>query len=594
MVLRALVTAGGTREPIDDVRVVTNLSRGAFGASIAKALADRGVAVTLLGSKELLRSPERLDPRLTLAPFDAFADLQTSLSRLAPGMDLVFMAAAVADYSPVREGAGKLSSSSDELVVRMTKNPKLLSSLRDLCGIGATLVGFKLLSNVSPTELAEVARRQVVSARLDLTVANDLQQLGDTRHPIVLVDAQGPVASFDAPRDEVAERLVDAVLRRRGPTPPARVAGPGDSPTRESPAARDGRASLERARLRVLAVAARGDDREPLLQAALAARPDAALAAVVSPDLAIAPDALEPGLRAGTPDEVAGLTDLLARAALGGRAPWLVELPGDRALLLLDRAGALLLATEVDVARAELEAARPGVELAGVAPLLDGRAAGPRVAGLTVARPAGDPGLALLVRPSRRGQGAGEAALAALDARGRPALFLADDVDSIGFAVARGFGPPLRTGDLVALGPPSRRTDLVAAASLLLVDVAGRRVLLGRRLRAPWAGRWSLPGGKLEPGEDALAAARRELREETGLALGPVRPWATLVAHVGSEARAFRISCLVLPELAPAEPRPSDELDAAWIPLDVAPALSPMAPATRRALDALARVLRRA
>lgn len=594
MVLRALVTAGGTREPIDDVRVVTNLSRGAFGASIAKALADRGVEVTLLGSKELLRSPERLDPRLTLAPFDAFADLSTSLSRLAPGMDLVFMAAAVADYSPVREGAGKLSSSSDELVVRMTKNPKILSTLRDLCGIGATLVGFKLLSNVSPAELAEVARRQVVSARLDLTVANDLQQLGDARHPIVLVDAEGPVASFDAPRDEVAERLVDAVLRRRG-APAARVAAP---PPPESPAARDARAALERAGLRVRAVAARGDAAEPLLQAALAARPDAPLAAVVAPDLALAPDALEPDLRAGSSDEVTALTDLLARAALAGRAPWLIELPPtageDRALLLLDRAGALLLATEAQVARAELEAARPGLELDGLGPLLDGRAAGPRLAGLTLARDVEPAGLALFVRPSRRGQGAGEAALAALDARGRPALAAADDVLTTGFAAARGFGPPRAVGQLLALAPPSRRTDLVAAASLLLVDVTGRRVLLGRRLRAPWLGRWSLPGGKLEPGEDALAAARRELAEETGLTLGPVRPWATLVAHVGSDARAFRITCLVLPALAPAEPRPTDELDAAWIPLDVAPTLSPMAPATRRALEALAQVVRRA
>ena len=192
-------------------------SRGASGASIAKALADRGVEVTLLGSKELLRTPERLDPRLRLAPFDAFADLSTALSRLAPGMDLVFMAPAVADYSPVREGAGKLSSAKDELVVRMTKNPKLLSSLRDLCGIGATLVGFKLLSNVSPTELAEVARRAGAdhaargNAVYQYVLTEILPDAGlvalESFHALDVLLLFGPRAQAQAPERALAARM---------------------------------------------------------------------------------------------------------------------------------------------------------------------------------------------------------------------------------------------------------------------------------------------------------------------------------------------------------------------------------------------------
>ena len=150
MALLAIVTAGGTREPIDDVRFVTNLSKGRFGAAIARALADRGVEVVLLASAELASHPEWIDPRVPVVPFGSTSELDAAIdAEIARGTpDLLFMAAAVSDYAPVRV-EGKIRSDADELVIRMRRLPKILATLRDRCGRSTFLVGFKLLSGVS-------------------------------------------------------------------------------------------------------------------------------------------------------------------------------------------------------------------------------------------------------------------------------------------------------------------------------------------------------------------------------------------------------------------------------------------------------------
>ncbi|MFT4624445.1 MAG: phosphopantothenoylcysteine decarboxylase/phosphopantothenate--cysteine ligase, partial [Myxococcota bacterium] len=102
MIRTAVITAGGTSEPIDDVRVVTNLSTGRFGAQLANALAEAGVRVTLLASHALASHPEWVHPEVDLVPFGAFTDLRRALHAACDDRpDLVLMAAAVSDYAPV-------------------------------------------------------------------------------------------------------------------------------------------------------------------------------------------------------------------------------------------------------------------------------------------------------------------------------------------------------------------------------------------------------------------------------------------------------------------------------------------------------------
>ena len=144
--------------------------------------ADAGVETVLLAGYEARRATGTLPASVTVRPFDSFAELRAGLeAEAAAGADLLLMAAAVSDYSPV-PFTGKLSSGADEMILRMTRNPKLLDGLRSLFGDAARLVGFKLLSGVSRDELIAVASRQCRRASLDATVANDLAELGGADH----------------------------------------------------------------------------------------------------------------------------------------------------------------------------------------------------------------------------------------------------------------------------------------------------------------------------------------------------------------------------------------------------------------------------
>src|SRR5690349_14871638 len=101
--MRALVTAGGTRESLDEVRHIGNFSRGGFGFQIAKQLVARGIQTTLLGNKELIQSVKP-QTGMEMLPFVSFEDLYNSLQALIKSQkpEIIIMAAAVGDYSPKR------------------------------------------------------------------------------------------------------------------------------------------------------------------------------------------------------------------------------------------------------------------------------------------------------------------------------------------------------------------------------------------------------------------------------------------------------------------------------------------------------------
>lgn len=475
--LSALITAGGTREPIDDVRVLTNLSTGRFGAAIANALAERGVAVTLLGSQELLRSRTAIDPAVKRVPFASFHDLARVLAETiaADPPDLLFMAAAVSDYAPVR-AEGKIRSDAEELTLRLVRNPKLLTRLREQCGADTFLVGFKLLSGVSREELVSVARAQVAKANLDLSVANDLATFTETEHPVVLVGRDEAV-DVVGPRAQVAAGIVEHVLRIKAPglagaTPPARIVLPP----------------------------ARGE----------------------LPHLSW--DAIEAGSR-----------------SLGWPASARVEpvVQGGRAVAALVRAG-------------------------------EGEWVSPFV-------------------PSElRGQGVGDLLLERLDWFGWQLAVPASDPQLLAYCVERGYAVATREGELHLLRPPSLRDDLREAASVCVHDPLAKQVLLARRLTEPYLGYWAFPGGTLDEGESSLEAAARELREETGLDLAPLRPEAshTVCVAVGEGTPGYRVTNYLVRTRTALEAKASSEVEPEWLSLEEAVTRRPMAAGTRRVLRA--------
>ncbi|MGE0709897.1 MAG: phosphopantothenoylcysteine decarboxylase [Planctomycetota bacterium] len=555
---RALVTAGGTSEPVDEVRVLTNRSTGRLGAALAAALDRAGVETLLLGSKAMLaRRDVQLPPGVRVVPYESFRELEAALARETAAFrpDLVLMSAAVSDYSP-EPAAGKLSSAAEERALVLRKNPKLLARLREQCGPAAYLVGFKLLTGVTDEELERVARAQLEGAGLDLTVANDLRRLGGGQHPLLLVDRQGAEA-LSGPRELVAEQLVRALLARSGRTPaPAQAAR--WSPLPAALAEATGRGEWLRGSGLALAPTARAE------RAAGPAAWAAALARALATDASATPGESVSDFGLDLGDEVAWAP---ADPVAGARA-W------DEAQGAL-QARLARLGAEVPPADLELGPLLRGAELVGAI-------ARDRAAGWTTLAPRAG---ALEEQPWR------DAALVSLS---RERLLTTPEEAEL--AREHGFLPLPGAAVPGLREAPERWPRRGEGASICLFAPARGAVLLGRRLRPPYAGAWAFPGGAIEEGESAWEAARRELREETGLELEGVEPVARHVVWIGGEERVFRLECFAVPALTTPAPRACDELEPAWVELRELATRTPLTagvryvlgelPATRAALRA--------
>lgn len=188
--MKVLMTYGATRENIDGVRFITNLSTGATGAALAGAFAAAGLEVTCLCG-EAAKAPEG-EPRRTLR-FAGFADLDGKLRRLlaSGGYGAVVHLAAVSDYSVRRvkagglwaaPGGGKLPSEAPLMTVELKRNFKILDRLKGYAAAGGKrkplIIGFKLTAGADGAR-ALAAVKKLASA--DLVVHNDLRDLGEKR-----------------------------------------------------------------------------------------------------------------------------------------------------------------------------------------------------------------------------------------------------------------------------------------------------------------------------------------------------------------------------------------------------------------------------
>jgi len=199
-----VITAGGTKEYIDDVRYVSNFSSGRLGVALANQHAKMGYRVTLLAPNSTMQRFD-VDKGIEHQNFVTSEDLDNRLKSFGEGVLAVFQAAAVSDYVPLQVD-GKISSTEDELTVKMTRNKKILPELRNYFGVYTQLIGFKLLSHVEEEELIAVAVRQIETAGTDMCVANDLSDVGEERK-LHIVDATGLVGSVAGGLEMVADAI---------------------------------------------------------------------------------------------------------------------------------------------------------------------------------------------------------------------------------------------------------------------------------------------------------------------------------------------------------------------------------------------------
>jgi len=221
--LRVLVTAGGTREPIDPVRYIGNRSSGRQGVALALAAADRGADVTLVAAHadaDVLAAA-RSHPRIEVAHAGAAAELAAEVRARGTSADVIVMAAAVADYRVAEAAERKLAKeeTGGELTLRLVETDDILAALvRDRLP-GQTIVGFAAETETDAAALLDRARRKRRRKGVDLLAVNEVgwQKGFETAdNTVTLLGAdEAVIATVSGTKREVADALWDAVLSQR-------------------------------------------------------------------------------------------------------------------------------------------------------------------------------------------------------------------------------------------------------------------------------------------------------------------------------------------------------------------------------------------
>ena len=203
-----LVTAGGTREPIDAVRVLANRSSGKQGHAIALAAASRGALVTLITTVEM--TPARNG--ISQVQVETAQQMQDAVEKIAPSADVVVMAAAVADFRPVPIADGKWKKEDGVPPIVLEATPDILAGLGKMKRPGQVLVGFA----AETSNLVANAQGKLERKNLDLIVANDVSLpqvgFGHETNAVTIVSAYDEPVTVDlASKTTIAQRVLDSV-----------------------------------------------------------------------------------------------------------------------------------------------------------------------------------------------------------------------------------------------------------------------------------------------------------------------------------------------------------------------------------------------
>jgi phosphopantothenoylcysteine decarboxylase/phosphopantothenate--cysteine ligase len=186
---KVLVTSGGTQEPLDPVRVITNKSTGTTGAAIADTLVGFGFDVTYVHA-ESAKLPQS---QCHKAAFTSFQDLQETLQTLLqdPDYKAVIHLAAVSDYSPAKVSDQKISSDESEMVLKLKRNPKLVDMFREMAkNPDLKVIAFKLTAGADLSHQKAAVDKLMAHSQANLIVQNDMSEMGVV-HPFHIYDSKG-------------------------------------------------------------------------------------------------------------------------------------------------------------------------------------------------------------------------------------------------------------------------------------------------------------------------------------------------------------------------------------------------------------------
>ena len=215
--LRVLVTAGGTREPIDAVRFIGNRSSGRMGFALAEAAARRGASVTVVAANVTL--PRH--PGACYVDVESAAELGAACAEAFGRCDVLLMVAAVADYRPAQRREDKISKSDagGELLLRLERTDDVLSDLAARRRDGQLVVGFA--AETGPRAL-ESGREKLARKQLDAVVVNDVATPGigfdSDFNEVTILSVEEERHVPRTTKAEVAAAILDGVLNRRSST----------------------------------------------------------------------------------------------------------------------------------------------------------------------------------------------------------------------------------------------------------------------------------------------------------------------------------------------------------------------------------------
>ncbi|PPF69185.1 bifunctional phosphopantothenoylcysteine decarboxylase/phosphopantothenate--cysteine ligase CoaBC [Clavibacter michiganensis] len=216
---RVVVSAGGTREPLDPVRFLGNRSSGRQGTALAAAARDRGADVVLVAAHLEVPAPTGV----RVVPVSTALELEEAMVREAADADVVVMAAAVADYRPAAVSAGKIKKeeAGDALSVELVRNPDILQRLAADArapradGSHRVVVGFAAETEQDPAELLRIGRAKLQRKGCDLLVLNRVgwtEGFATEGNAVTVLARTGDtLAEASGSKEQVAHRILDVV-----------------------------------------------------------------------------------------------------------------------------------------------------------------------------------------------------------------------------------------------------------------------------------------------------------------------------------------------------------------------------------------------
>jgi len=206
-----MVSAGPTYEPLDPVRFIGNHSSGKMGLAIAEELYARGADVTLIMGPSSINLPKNGIRSVRVSTAE---EMYAACTKQFDKSDIGVMAAAVADYTPVKVSATKVKKNSDGLVIELKKTKDILKSMGENKSAKQVLVGFALETNNE----REYALEKLKNKNADIIVMNSLNDMGagfgtDT-NKITIFDKSGREFNYELmSKKEAAKNIVDTIIQ---------------------------------------------------------------------------------------------------------------------------------------------------------------------------------------------------------------------------------------------------------------------------------------------------------------------------------------------------------------------------------------------